>query len=48
MEIEALSKGQGAVHLILGRPWEVQKAFENGEVYQPVQDIKFDVTVNEK
>ena len=47
MELEALTAGKGTVHMILGRPWEVQKSFEMGEVYQPVQDIKFEVTVND-
>ena len=36
MELEALSEGKGTVRLIMGRPWEVQKSFEMGEIYQPI------------
>ena len=36
IEIEALQEGKGTVHMIMGRPWEVQRSFEMGEIYQPV------------
>ena len=48
LEMEGLAEGNGTVHLIMGRPWEVQKSFEMGEVYEPVQDMKFEVTVSKK
>ena len=32
-ELEALKEGNGMVHLIMGRPWEVQQSFERSEIY---------------
>ena len=40
LEIQALTAGEGVLHIILGRPWEVKEAFSKGEVYEPVGDIK--------
>ena len=45
LEIVALTEGAGTCHLILGRPWEVRQAFEEGRVYEPVGNIRFDVDV---
>jgi len=45
MTIEGVGEGEGICHLILGRPWEVQQAFEKNEIYEPVQDIKINVKV---
>ena len=47
LEIEGVGKGEGTLHLVLGRPWEVTEAFSKGEVYQPVGDLKFDIKVTE-
>ena len=44
--IEALAEGEGCLHLILGRSWEVEEAFKKGEVYQPVGDLKMDISVS--
>ena len=46
IEITATSAGSGVLHLVLGRPWEAAESFRKGEVYQPVGDIKIDITVN--
>ena len=39
--------GEGVLHIILGRPWEVKEAFRKGEVYEPVGDIKIQVKVKD-
>lgn len=46
IELMGMKEGAGTLHLVLGRPWEVKEAFRNGEVYQPVGDIKIELTVN--
>ena len=46
IELMGMKEGSGTLHLVLGRPWEVKEAFRNGEVYQPVGDIKIELTVN--
>ena len=46
IDIEGLAEGSGTLHLILGRPWEVEAAFKKKEVYQPVGDIKIDLSVS--
>ena len=43
-----MNTGEGVLHLILGRPWEVKDAFRKGEVYEPVGDIKIQVKVREQ
>ena len=45
IEITATGEGQGTLHLVLGREWEVKEAFRKGEVYEPVGDIKLDLNV---
>ena len=47
LEIQALNIGEGVLHIILGRPWEVKAAFSKGEVYEPVGDIKIQIKVTE-
>ncbi len=45
IEITAKAAGSGVLHLVLGRPWEATESFRKGEVFQPVGDIKIDITV---
>ena len=47
LEIQALKMGQGILHIILGRPWEVKEAFRKNEVYEPVGDIKIQIKVTD-
>ena len=47
IDITGTSEGQGTLHLILGREWEVKEAFRKGEVYEPVGDIKMDLKVSQ-
>ena len=47
IDITADKAGSGTLHLVLGRLWEVEEAFRKGEVFEPVGDIKIDLTVSE-
>ena len=47
IEMQGLTPGNGILHVILGRPWEVEAAFKKDEVYEPVGDIKLEITVKE-
>ena len=51
IEIEALdSTEEGSdniLHFILCRPWELQKAYEHKEVYEPVQSYKSQIEIKQ-
>ena len=46
--IEALKPVQkGVLHFVLCRPWELEAKIQRGEVYEPIQDLKVNVTILE-
>ncbi len=47
IEMQGMTPGKGILHILLGRPWEVEAAFTKDEVYEPVGDIKIEITVRE-
>ena len=49
IEVQALQETTGdadnVMHFILCKPWELKKAYEHKEIYEPIQSFKVHVVI---